>query len=136
MASILKVDELRGIASAGSITVTSEGGAATQSLQQGLAKAWAFFTQAYGGTQVLNGSFNISSLTDSGVGETFFVPTNAFADGNSNVISATIGSGENNRFVTFNLPRTTVIKIEVFRISDNSAQDAGEVSTTVHGDLA
>ena len=38
MASILKVDELQGIATAGDITVTSEGGAATQSLQQGLAK--------------------------------------------------------------------------------------------------
>jgi len=134
--SEIKVDNLNGKTSAGDITVTSEGGAATMQLQQGLAKAWAFFTQAYGGTQVLNGSFNISSLTDSGVGETSFVPTNAFADGNNNVISATIGSGENNRFVTFNLPRTTVIKIEVFRISDNSAQDTAEVSTTVHGDLA
>jgi hypothetical protein len=110
MASILKVDELRGIVSAGDITVTD--GSVTMKLQDGLAKAWAFFTQAFG------------------------VPTNAFADGNNNVISATTGSGESNRFVTFNLPRTTVIKIEVFRISDNSAQDAGEVSTTVHGDLA
>ena len=134
--SEIKVDTLTGKTSAGDITVTSEGGAATMQLQQGLAKAWVFFTQAFGGTQVLNGSFNVSSLTDSGVGETFFVPTNAFADGNNNVISATIGSGESNRFVTFNLPRTTVIKIEVFRISDNSAQDAGEVSTAVHGDLA
>lgn len=134
--SEIKVDNLTGKTSAGNITVTSEGGAATMQLQQGLAKAWAFFTQAYGGTQVLNGSFNISSLTDSGVGETFFVPTNAFADGNSNVISVSIGSGESNRNATFNLPRTTVIKIEVYRISDNSAQDAGEVSTTIHGDLS
>lgn len=132
--SEIKVDNLTGKTSAGDITVTD--GSVTMKLQDGLAKAWAFFTQAFGGTQVLNGSFNISSLTDSGVGETSFVPTNAFADGNNNVISATVGSGESNRFVTFNLPRTTVIKIEVFRISDNSAQDAGEVSTAVHGDLA
>ena len=39
MASILKVDALQGITSAGDITVTSAGGAATQSLQQGLSKA-------------------------------------------------------------------------------------------------
>jgi hypothetical protein len=118
------------------IQSTTAGTLDTKYVVNGSAKAWAFFTQAFGGTQVLNGSFNISSLTDSGLGETTFVPTNAFADGNNNVISATTGSGENNRFVTFNFPRTTVIKIEVYRISDNSAQDAGEVSTTVHGDLA
>ena len=36
--SEIKVDTLTGKTSAGDITVTSEGGAATQSLQQGLAK--------------------------------------------------------------------------------------------------
>ena len=80
MASILKVDELQGIVSAGNITVTSEGGAATQSLQQGLAKAWIFTTDktAY----VPTGSFNVSSMTDNAVGrpETNF--TNSFNDTN------------------------------------------------------
>ena len=33
MASILKVDEMQGVTSAGNITITSEGGSATQSLQ-------------------------------------------------------------------------------------------------------
>ena len=40
MASILKVDDLRGNTAAGNITITSEGGAATMQLQQGVAKAW------------------------------------------------------------------------------------------------
>ena len=66
MASILKVDELRGIVSAGDITVTSEGGAATQSLQQGLAKSWAN-TSADGTT--INDSLNITSLNDLGTGQ-------------------------------------------------------------------
>lgn len=80
MASILKVDELRGIASAGDITVTSEGGAATQSLQQGLAKAWIFTTDKT--SYVPTGSFNVSSMTDNGTGrpETNF--TNSFNDAN------------------------------------------------------
>jgi hypothetical protein len=42
MASILKVDDLRGNTSAGDITITSEGGSATMQLQQGLEKAWAY----------------------------------------------------------------------------------------------
>jgi len=74
MASILKVDELRGIVSAGDITITSEGGSATQSLQQGLAKQWADTNTA--GT-TLNDSLNVSSLTDNGAGDQTITMTNA-----------------------------------------------------------
>ena len=66
MASILKVDELQGITAAGDITVTSEGGAATQSLQQGLAKAWL---QLNGSTFGVTDSLNISGATDNGSGD-------------------------------------------------------------------
>lgn len=65
MASILKVDELRGIVSAGDITVTSEGGAATQSLQQGLAKAWINIDMI---NSVTLDSFNSSGITDVSTG--------------------------------------------------------------------
>jgi hypothetical protein len=65
MASILKVDDLRGNTSAGNITITSEGGAATQSLQQGLAKAWVNFNAT---TTSARDSFNVSSITDNGTG--------------------------------------------------------------------
>ena len=41
--SEIKVDTLTGKTTAGDITVTSEGGAATMQLQQGLAKAWVGF---------------------------------------------------------------------------------------------
>ena len=67
MASILKVDELQGITAAGDITVTSEGGAATQSLQQGLVKQWSNFNGS--GTLAVNDSFNTSSVTDNGTGD-------------------------------------------------------------------
>ena len=39
MASILKVDEMQGVTSAGDITITSERRRATMQLQQGFAKA-------------------------------------------------------------------------------------------------
>ena len=43
MASILKVDTLTGVTTAGSISVTGEGNSTTTNLQQGLAKAWHTF---------------------------------------------------------------------------------------------
>ena len=76
MASILKVDALQGITSAGDITVTSEGGAATQSLQQGLAKAWVNFDQSDNG---VDGSLNASSVGDNGVGDITLNFTNSFS---------------------------------------------------------
>ena len=68
MASILKVDAMQGVTSAGDITITSEGGAATQSLQQGLAKSWVYSVVS-GGTPALTDSLNISTITDVGSGD-------------------------------------------------------------------
>ena len=80
MASILKVDELQGIATAGDITVTSEGGAATQSLQQGLAKVWVNFDGT--GTIATRDSLNVSGLTDNGTGDYIITFSNAFNNAN------------------------------------------------------
>ena len=65
--STIIADNLTGKTSAGSITVTSEGGAATQSLQQGLAKAWVNFNGT--GTIATRDSLNVGSLTDNGTGD-------------------------------------------------------------------
>ena len=43
MASILKVDTITGVSTAGSIAVTGEGNSTTTNLQQGLAKVWINF---------------------------------------------------------------------------------------------
>jgi hypothetical protein len=131
--SEIKVDTLTGKTSVGDITVTSEGGAATMQLQQGMAKAWVFFYQT---SQVIQGSLNISSLTDAGTGESSLSPLNPMLNGTDNVITVTIGSGYSNRNGVFNLPRTTVIKLEVFRIDNLSVSDAVEISSSVHGSLA
>ena len=61
MASILKVDAMQGVTSAGDITITSEGGAATQSLQQGLAKFWV---NVASNQTTVNDSLNMSSVSD------------------------------------------------------------------------
>ena len=79
MASVLKVDEVKGVASAGSITVTGEGGTTTQSLQQGLSKHWIFFDQV---AAAVNDSFNNSSITDQATGRFFIDMTTAFGNVN------------------------------------------------------
>jgi hypothetical protein len=96
MASILKVDELRGIVSAGDITVTSEGGAATQSLQQGLAKAFISFDGT--GTVSIDTSFNISTLTDIAAAQYSITYTNNVSTSNHPVTGSNIGSEETNYY--------------------------------------
>lgn len=65
--SEIKVDTLTGKTTANDITVTV-GASATQSLHDGILKA---HVAAYhsGGTPTINGSLNISSITDSGIGK-------------------------------------------------------------------
>jgi len=65
--SILKADALQGKTAAGDIDVTSEGGAATMQLQQGLAKMWCLWNQE--STVSIRDSFNAASLTDNGTGK-------------------------------------------------------------------
>ena len=79
MASILKVDEMQGVASAGDITITSEGGSATQSLQQGLVKVW--INKPQNGASI-NDSLNVSSLDDDGSGDFGVHYTNDFSSTN------------------------------------------------------
>ena len=67
--SEIKVDTLTGKTSAGDITVTSEGGAATMQLQQGLAKAWASIDQTSTDHPVYD-SFNVSATADTATGVT------------------------------------------------------------------
>jgi len=129
MASILKVDELRGIASAGDITVTSEGGAATQSLQQGLAKAWSEFITSV----AINDSFNVASMSDEGVGDYQTNLTNSMAS----TAYVAIGDVEN-----FNAYLTTTDKTSsswtnyTSRDSEAGLADLTDMQNVAHGDLA
>ena len=62
----VQINQLRGIDTAGSVTVQGEG-TATTNLQQGLLKAWNRFDGSAMNT-VLD-SFNYSSATDNGTGD-------------------------------------------------------------------
>ena len=91
MASELQVDELKGVTADGNITITSEGGAATMQLQQGVVKAWA---QVNGtGTPATQDSFNISSLSDQGTGKMLMTCTNGFSAITSMVTSGGASNG-------------------------------------------
>ena len=91
MASILKVDTLTGVTTAGSISVTGEGNSTTTNLQQGLIKVWADYSG--GGTPVADDSFNCSSITDVSVGRKQQAFTNNMSSGNFFVIDGMIADG-------------------------------------------
>jgi hypothetical protein len=76
MASILKVDDLRGNTSAGDITITSEGGSATMQLQQGVAKS---FVNGNFATNTVNDSLNFSSIQDNASGRFNYNLTDAMS---------------------------------------------------------
>ena len=78
MASLLKVDALTGVTTAGSISVTGEGNSTTTNLQQGLAKHWVRFDQVNSNT--FGDTFNSSSFTDVGTGHTLFTRTSNLAN--------------------------------------------------------
>ena len=60
----VKVNQLSGIDTAGSILVTGEGNSTTTNLQQGLCKSWCHLTGT--GTPQYEDSFNTTTLTDTG----------------------------------------------------------------------
>ena len=141
MASILKVDELRGIVSAGDITVTSEGGAATQSLQQGLAKAWALTDFAAAQN---DDSFNVSAYTDYAAGYGQLSWNNNFNNANYAVAQACSGSGTNPNAIpgsnSNSSKGTGTIRINTMDSSTGDPRanmiDYAEFGTIAMGDLA
>ena len=76
MTSELRVDNLKGSTTGGSINVLGEGTSTTTNLQQGLAKAWC----QYNASTALQDSFNITSLTDTGTGGTTVTIANDMAN--------------------------------------------------------
>ena len=143
MASILKVDEMQGVTAAGDITITSEGGAATQSLQQGLAKSWNRISIS-GGTPSIDDSLNASSVTDNGVGK---YQTNLASNmGNTNYLASNFCSYQN---TSQNLDRygtgdfsgggndsLATTAAQVCGYFNSSFADCITAGTLAHGDLA
>ena len=123
-------------------TVTSEGGAVTTSLQQGLAKVWVNLNQE--GTQAVRGSNNVSSIADEGQGATQTNFTSVTADANYALAGTSGDEGSNsgcwhttgyNHNSYNNSNTTSSFHQQIYYATSNTA-DSAFVYCTLHGDLA
>ena len=129
MASLLKVDALTGVTTAGSITVTGEGNSTTTNLQQGLAKAWV--SKATDSSQSVAGdSFNGSSFTDVSTGQCDITVTNLMNNSEFCVQNTT----------TSNYPyygnAQSTSKYRLISVNSSGGVADGAKNGTVFGDLA
>ena len=132
--SEIKVDTLTGKTTAGDITVTSEGGAATMQLQQGLAKMWVNFNGT--GTIASRDSLSISSLDDNGTGDY----TLNFSNNMGNASYSVVCGGILNRQVsTSRLEGTnvrTTTQCQVYSSNSGTLTDFPYMEFAIHGDLS
>ena len=142
MASILKVDDLRGNTAAGNITITSEGGAATMQLQQGLAKHFINF-DASSGTPTSQDSFAVSSITDAATGQFGINMTNNYSNANYSLAGYANGINSNSFSASEALGLGTSLNItttsgtyELLSYAASAYKDAKHCDTQGFGDLA
>ena len=135
--STIIADNLTGKTSAGSVTVTSEGGAATQSLQQGLSKCWAIINQ---NTPAVRDSLNLASITDNGTGNFTLNISNAMSSVNYGGAGtgSYIGTDTSYNFMIMptDNPTTTTIKFQTPNYGTGTLFDNEYQSAILHGDLA
>ena len=132
MASLLKVDTLTGVTTAGSISVTGEGNSTTTNLQQGLAKAWVRIDGT--GTAAIDDSFNCGSLTDNGTGDYSVTRTNNMSSVDTYyVIDGQFVNSQNTSGADWSNCTAALVRYKVF---DSSAADRDPVGYAVIGGLA
>jgi hypothetical protein len=125
-------DKLTGRATAGDVTITGEGGTGTMQLQNGVLKAWRKYTTVT--TTANTDSFNFSSITDNGTGDTSHGFTN-------NMNNSTYTIMHNTQFSTFSghysggALTTSSFRTGVYNAS-NSAVDVEHNFVHNAGDLA
>jgi hypothetical protein len=132
--SEIKVDTLTGKTSAGDITVTSEGGAATMQLQQGIEKVWVNFNGT--GTVAIRDSLNTSSITDVSTGRYRPNYTNSFnyaADYAFHVTSGVLGATWGLQQLSTHTASSTEF---ILYNTGAGATDNSIVPCTARGDLA
>ena len=129
MASILKVDTLTGVSTAGSISVTGEGNSTTTNLQQGLTKVWVRFNGT--STVAVNDSLNVSGLTDHGTGD---YQVN-FTNNMGNVNYANTSNSNNAHALNGNANSADNLRVGTYN-SSTSLIDSSRVMSDANGDLA
>ena len=137
MTSELRVDNLKGSTTGGSISVLGEGTSATTNLQQGLCKAWVNFDGSASGAASRD-SFNLSAMTDNGTGDYTVAVSNAFSNDDfcSNV---SCGESTTNPSIMasacVNVDTSSVRQEHCFTNVASNA-DAANCYTAMTGDLA
>jgi len=129
MTSELRVDNLKGSTTGGSINVLGEGTSVTTNLQQGLTKVFCNFNGE--STIAIRDSFNTSSIDDNGTGQFDVNYTNSMASANNcpNINADQFMSQFDAE------PNATRVNMTI-RNSSNSTVDCGFISVNVNGDLA
>ena len=139
----VQINQLRGIDTAGSITIQGEG-TATTNLQQGVAKQWVLFQQKT--SNVIHDSFNTSSVNDHATGVIQPNFTNNMT-GDTYVITGGVASGTYNGVIL--MPSSTggddgwTVSASSYYIAGRGNggvytvyADINRVPVAVHGDLA
>jgi len=108
---------------------TSEGGAVTTNIAQGLGKAWC---NVGGGATPINDSINLSSITDAGVGNHDLNWTNAFSN------TGYSHSGSDNYYGLFMTEpsSSSTGEANVYAYNESFASRDNAFATIAHGDLA
>ena len=135
MASILKVDTITGVATAGSIAITGEGNSTTTNLQQGLSKMWFHIVTS---DVSIPDSFNVSSASDNGTGS--FTQNNTNNMNNDDYAFAAMTGRKDNgsaETVAVSSRKTLTDSTRTHSFTDGgSANDSFALFGHVHGDLA
>ncbi len=137
MTSELRVDNLKGSTTGGSINVLGEGTSATTNLQQGLAKVWVTFDGTASGATIRD-SFNVTSTDDDGTGEYGVNFTASMGNANFSGLAQrgiltggqTTGTANCNRMTT-----GSIDKIQAYG-DGGSLADRDNITCQVTGDLA
>ena len=131
MTSELRVDNLKGSTTGGSISVLGEGTSKTTNLQQGLCKVWASIKGTT--TTELLDSFNVSSENDDDTGKTTITFTNSMTNDN---YSTTTSAQENTCVHAHTAVAAGTIPLQS-RGSDNQTfTDVDHFGVQIAGDLA
>ena len=135
MASILKVDTITGVSTAGSIAVTGEGNSTTTNLQQGLTKSWLSYN--HDGNSVRD-SFNVASVTDVATGRFEPAYTNSMSDANYAAYGSSQHAGTLRLATGSDTYSTSATDyyVNYNNSGTDTAYDYSKVSAAVSGDLA
>ena len=126
----VKVNQLSGIDTAGSITVQGEG-SNTTNLQQGLVKVWLQYDQSSSTT--IQDSFNVSSIADNATGRA----TPTYTNNMSSTSYAIGGNCQGNGIITLSSGGPDTDNFLCISVSNGGSDvDYNHVGPSVQGDLA